>query len=94
MSDDKVDMTTYPVSKPSLVDKDREQLADLSLLVRGSGVGILQSKQSVALTLDYSVLHGDARDPATFVLSLPAAGQIVRQLQEAVKECVQMDDPD
>ena len=87
------EVTIVPVSKPNLNDDDRRYLSDdPSLLVKGSGVDTLPSKQHVTLSLDHSVLHGDAADPATFVLSLPAAGQIVRQLREAVKKCVQMDD--
>ena len=87
---DKVSMTTFSVSKPTLADNEREQLDQPSRLVKGSGVDILQSKQALALTLDYVLFQGDGpRDPATFVLSLPAAGQIVRQLQEAVDECLQ-----
>ena len=79
-----------PVSKSNLDDADRRYLSDdPSLLVSGSGVDTLPSKQHVVLSLDYSVLHGDAKPTVTFVLSLPAAGQIIRQLREAVDECLQ-----
>ena len=88
---DKLDPNIVPVSKPVISDSDRQYLPDgPSLLVSGSAVDTLPSKQHVALCLDYSVLHGSSRDrPATFVLSLPAAGQIIRQVQEAVDECLQ-----
>ena len=78
------------VPKPHLDDDERKQLPELPRLVKELEVGQVLMSQAVDVTLGYSILGGQpaARVPETYVLSLPAAAKLARQLQEAVDECL------
>ena len=78
------------VPKPPLDDDERGQLPDLPRLVKELEVGRASMSQAVDVTLGYSILGGQpaARVPETYVLSLPAAAKLARQLQEAVDVCL------
>ena len=81
---------TTAVPKPPLDDDEREQLPESPRLVKELEVGRVLMSQAVDMTLGYTVLHGRpaAWPPDTYVLSLPAAAKLARQLQEAVDVCL------
>ena len=78
------------VPKPHLDDDERAQLPELPRLVKELEVGQVLMSQAVDVTLGYSILGGQpaAQVPETYVLSLPAAAKLARQLQEAVDVCL------
>ncbi len=78
------DTKPTPVPEPHLFDNDKLRLDAPYRLLSVSGVDTLPSKQALAVTLEFS----GPQEPLTFVLSLPAAAQMVNQLRMAVDECM------
>ena len=78
-----------PVPKPTLSDDERLLVADPLRLVKGLAVERTPMEQAVDVTLSYLVLHSpQVRASESYVLSLPAAAKLARQIQEAVDRCL------
>ena len=86
---DDPDAKVTPVPKPVLSNGERNNLADRFRLVKGLEVARAEFGQAVDMTLEHSLLYkAESFAPTTYVLSLPAAAKLARQLQEAVDKCL------
>ena len=86
---DDPDTKVAAVPKPTLSDDERSRLDDPLRLVKGLEVAQIQLQQAVDMTLEHSLLYkAESFAPTTYVLSLPAAARLSRQLQEAVDKCL------